>query len=666
VRGFRGYTASGRAAEQKQGSGTPTRLGARRRNLGALAVVGCAAILLAACGSSSGSSSKATTPGTTSSGSTKPSSSSSAADAVQYGALPAAGTPTTGGTITYGQINGDTPNYIFPITPSNQSSVFNSYEFYDNLYLPLYASPTGAVPKINEALSVAKAPVYSDADKTVTIPLNTNYKWSTGAPVDAQDVIFYIDLLKAAVKENPVNFGDYTPGFFPDNVASATATGKYTVVLKLTKAYNPGYYTNDQLQGLIYPLPSQSWDRTAIGGPAVSYSTPAGAKSIYDFLAKQAADLGTYATSPIWSVVDGPVKLASFTSSTGSFTFVPNPSYGGTPKMTYSALKYETFTTYQAEFDAFKAGTLDFGQFDQSDVPQISSIKSNYSVYGEPDFGFNDAFFNFKDTTGHFNKIIAQLYVRQALAELVDQAGIVTGVFKGTGGQSYGPVPAEPSSPYTPTDAVKPLYPYSISAASKLLSSHGWKVVPNGQTTCQKAGSGAGECGAGIPAGTPLAFNWFYTAQPPLHQAQDTAIASSAAQAGIKITLTAKTFNFLIQNYDNPSAKSNINKWAVNEFGGFTDSDYPTTNSIFNTTGTYNIGSYSDPKANALINASVYGANPDAVKAEASYLTAQVPALFEPNPDLLYAVSKKMGGTPDAFMALTQYTVYPQFFYLTK
>jgi hypothetical protein len=54
------------------------------------------------------------------------------------------------------------------------------------------------------------------------------------------------------------------------------------------------------------------------------------------------------------------------------------------------------------------------------------------------------------------------------------------------------------------------------------------------------------------------------------------------------------------------------------------------------------------------------------VKAEASYLTSQVPALFEPNPDLLYAVSKKVGGTSDGFMALTQYTLYPQYFYLTK
>jgi peptide/nickel transport system substrate-binding protein len=627
-----------------------------------------AAVLLAACGSSSSAkpSSSGTTTKSSSSGTTAPASAStSTAVAGLYGALPPVGTSTTGGTITLGQISGTTPTYIFPITPSAQGSVFNSYQLQNDMYLPLYASPEGSVPTIAESLSVGKAPVYSDGDKTITIPLNTNYKWSTGAPVDAQDVVFYIDLVKAAVKEDAVNFSNYVPGFFPDNVASATATTPDTVTIKLTKAYNPGYYTDDQLQ-LINPLPSQSWDRDALGGPAVNYATPAGARKIYDFLAKQAGLQATYATSPIWSVVDGPVKLSSWVSSTSAHTFVPNPTYGGSPKMSYSQLKVETFTTYQAEFDAFKAGTLDMGNYDQSDVPQADSIKSGYYSYGLPDFGFNAAFFNFKDTTGDFDKIIGQLYVRQAIADVVDQAGIVKGAFKTAGGLAYGPVPASPASPFTPADAVNPLYPYSISAAAKLLSSHGWKVVPNGTDTCQSAGTAANECGAGIPAGTPLAFNWFYTAQPPIHEVQDTAIASSAAQAGIKISLTAKTFNYLIQNFDDPSAKSNESKWAVNEFGGFTDEDYPTTNGIFNTTGTYNIGDYSDPKADALINASVFGADPNAVKAEASYLTSQVPALFEPNPDLLYAVSKKVGGTSDGFMALTQYTLYPQYFYLTK
>jgi len=73
----------------------------------------------------------------------------------------------------------------------------------------------------------------------------------------------------------------------------------------------------------------------------------------------------------------------------------------------------------------------------------------------------------------------------------------------------------------------------------------------------------------------------------------------------------------------------NDNLWAMEDFGGFSISTYPTTNGIFNTSGTYNIGGYTDPKADQLIAASTASSNPAAVKAEANYLTLQQPSLFQ-------------------------------------
>ena len=52
------------------------------------------------------------------------------------------------------------------------------------------------------------------------------------------------------------------------------------------------------------------------------------------------------------------------------------------------------------------------------------------------------------------------------------------------------------------------------------------------------------------------------------------------------------------------------NDWAVDNFGGYTDSPYPTQNSIFNTGGSFNSGGYSDPKMDQLIHDSVFGSNP--------------------------------------------------------
>ena len=60
----------------------------------------------------------------------------------------------------------------------------------------------------------------------------------------------------------------------------------------------------------------------------------------------------------------------------------------------------------------------------------------------------------------------------------------------------------------------------------------------------------------------------------------------------------------------------------MQDYGGDTDGLYPTTDTIFNTTGSFNSGGYSDPTADALITDSVNSSNPNAVKNEISYITA--------------------------------------------
>src|SRR5205814_862198 len=66
-----------------------------------------------------------------------------------------------------------------------------------------------------------------------------------------------------------------------------------------------------------------------------------------------------------------------------------------------------------------------------------------------------------------------------------------------------------PRSRYAPDNAAD-AYPYSVSAAGALLSTHGWIATPDGTGYCVNQGTGPGDCGAGIPAGTKLAFNLVY------------------------------------------------------------------------------------------------------------------------------------------------------------
>ena len=90
------------------------------------------------------------------------------------------------------------------------------------MWRPVYWQANGVVPEIEPDMSVANMPQYSNGNKTVTITMKSNYKWSDGKPVTANDLLFYIDLIKAAIKVSPANWASYVPGHFPDNLVSTS------------------------------------------------------------------------------------------------------------------------------------------------------------------------------------------------------------------------------------------------------------------------------------------------------------------------------------------------------------------------------------------------------------------------------------------------------------
>jgi peptide/nickel transport system substrate-binding protein len=104
----------------------------------------------------------------------------------------------------------------------------------------------------------------------------------------------------------------------------------------------------------------------------------------------------------------------------------------------------------------------------------------------------------------------------------------------------------------------------------------------------------------------------------------------------------------------------------MEDFGGFTDSTYPTQLGVFNGPGSLNEGDYNNPEANALINASVSSGDPTAVKAEASFLTANQPGLFQPNPDGIVVWKDNISGPVASFSSLTQFALNPEFWWFTS
>jgi peptide/nickel transport system substrate-binding protein len=577
-----------------------------------------------------------------------------------YGNLPGAATFGHAGTITVAQPPGATPTWIFPVTPGANSSVYTAYSFQAQFWRPLSWFPDGNQQKEDPAMSLANDPVWSNGDKTVSITLK-NWKWSDGQPITAKDAEFWIDEAQAAVKENPANWGNYSPGVgIPDQITSMTASGQ-TLTLNLNAKVNPTWFWEDNLAGVV-PMPAHAWAKASASGPILDFTDPANAKAIYDFLAAQSKSVTTYATNPLWQVVNGPFKLTSFNNTTGEFTMSPNSAYSGPHAPTVSSIKAVPFTSDTAEWNAVKSGSIDVGYVPFTDLPQVRSVKSTYNVWGYPGFGFQYVTYNFKDTTGDFNNIIKQLYIRQAFAHLEDEQGYIKAFFHGAGGQGYGPVPAIPPSPYTPSNATTDPYPFSVASAVSILKAHGWTVTPGGTDVCNSASL----CGAGIPVGTKLAWNLIYNTSPAIIGQQITDLVSQAKKAGINITLKSDNFNHMIATYYDSANPSAINEWAMEDFGGFSIASYPTTNEIFNTNGTFNIGEFTDPHADVLIKASTTSSNPAAVKAEASYLTTVQPSLFQPAVDNIVTWKTGISGDPSAFESLTQYQLNPEFWYFSK
>ena len=86
--------------------------------------------------------------------------------------------------------------------------------------------------------------------------------------------------------------------------------------------------------------------------------------------------------------------------------------------------------------------------------------------------------------------LFRQLYIRQALQDLVDQPQDVKFAYHGNATASYGPVPLAPSSPFTTSYERSNPYPFSVADAGSLLRSHGWAVHSGGTDTCAKSATG--------------------------------------------------------------------------------------------------------------------------------------------------------------------------------
>ena len=205
------------------------------------------------------------------------------------------------------------------------------------------------------------------------------YTWSNGEKVTAQDVIFWMNMMKV----EKLNWAGYAAGTIPDDLADVTASGD-TVTFHLNTSANSNWYTYNELSQ-ITPMP-MAWDVTKAGqkpqlcGTApysqVTVSTKnsssgttvtpvsAAAKScaaVYNFLTGEAKKLSTYDSNPLWQVVDGPFKLTHFDTTRQRDDGAEQVLFGPRQAEALEVRRAARSRPTTAEFNALAAGKVDVG-----------------------------------------------------------------------------------------------------------------------------------------------------------------------------------------------------------------------------------------------------------------------------------------------------------------
>ena len=224
------------------------------------------------------------------------------------------------------------------------------------------------------------------------------------------------------------------------------------------------------------------------------------------------------------------------------------------------------------------------------------------------------------------------------MQRLINQPAIIKDLLHGTGYPTYGPVPVLPKTSYVSPGERQNPYPYSVSAAKSLLSSHGWTVRTSGASTCAKPGTGPGECGKGIAKGESLTFKMEYPSGYIAFTSQMEEMKSSWAQAGIVVNLSTAPFDTVYATATPCDPSSGVGcTWDIHNIGAeglawsFAPDYYPSGEDIFAAGSESDQGGYDNPVANAEIAATETEPGLQPLYTYENYIARQLPVLFQPS-----------------------------------
>ena len=571
-------------------------------------------------------------------------------------------TPVPGGTAVFAEAPSAPPTYIFPYMSSAVISNVNLFYFQYLMYRPLYWFGTGSQPTANFSLSLADPPTFNGSKVTITLK---HYTWSDGTPVTTQDVMFWLNMEKAL----PADYGAYTN--FPADVSDITVVSPTELTMTMDQAYSPSWFLYNQLSQ-ITPMPP-AWDRTA-SGPSSCATKVSDCAAVYNYLNDEAKNLNGYVGSPLWSIVDGPWKLSAFNAD-GHVTFVSNKSYSGPVKPRLAAFQEVPFTTDTAEYDVLRSPNastkIDVGYLPEQDAPPKPAGAAaganpvpGYTLVPWTAWGINYFVVNYQSTTGNA-PIIRQLYFRQVLEDLMNQAAVLQGPLRGYGTLTVGPVGNTPVTAWlSPKGKTADPFPYDPAKARSLLASHGWTVVPDGVSTC----ADPSRCGPGIKKGQGLSFSLPYATGTAWIESEMTQLQSNAAAIGIRLNLEPKPFAQVISVAGGNCVVAKLPcDWDMANWGGgwsFSPDYEPTGEQLFLSGVVANSGGYSEATNDSMISKTLTSGSLDYMYTWQDYLSAQLPMIWQPQAD--YQLTEIAGNLRGVIPQSPTLSINPENWYFVK
>ncbi len=567
--------------------------------------------------------------------------------------------PPSGGTAYWAELPGQAPNWIFPFSSSDFATSYNQQQFQQLMYRPLYDMVLRSTIVLDTAESLADPPVFSHGGRVVTIPLK-GWKWSNGTVADAEDVVFFLNMLRA---EKTKWYG-YLSGALPDDIASVVAPGPraLTVTITFDQPYSRTWIIDNELSQ-ITPMPLV-WDISKLvgGKPAPPGSggcsamewdatTQRHCQAVWAFmtddngksqLPKEAGDLSTYATNPLWKIVDGPWRLDALTH-TGRLTMIPNPEYSGPDKPLLDRFVEVPYSSDRAEYDAVEKGHITVGYVPDG-TTQASVFGAHYGIVAEQPWGVNYLVLNFDSNGdgGRAARLFRKLYIRQAMQELVDQPTIVADAYGGGAVENDGPVPTTPATSLLSSDERHDLYPYNPSSAADLLRAHGWTVKPGGISVC----TGSKGCGSGVPDGTKLDLRLAFNPAGADREVVKDDVAGWS-RAGIDVTPVAMSYTETLETATPCTVSESSCAWEMAFWGGgweYLPDLYPSGDVLFETSSSFNLGAYSDAGNDSLIRQSISSNDVTDLLTWENYAARNLPVIWQPEAATVVAIAKHLHG----------------------